>query len=224
MSIKNILDFLAELNENNNREWFAEQKDRFDACRKDFEQIGKELILQISQFDEEIKGLEAKDCIFRIYRDTRFSQNKTPYKDHFGIFIASKGGRKSERGGYYLHIQPGKSFVATGVWCPPAPLLKALRFAVYDNFDEFSEIVNEVEFKTKFKLYDGEKLKKVPREFPADFEGGDFLKYKHYMAEHQITDELITSADAVQSVVAHFKTSYPLNRFLNYTVDEFQNN
>ncbi len=223
MSISNILQYLSDLAENNNREWFAEHKDRFDVCRKDFEQIGKGLILSISQFDEEIKGLEAKDCIFRIYRDTRFSHNKTPYKDHFGIFIASKGGRKSERGGYYFHLQPGNCFVATGVWCPPPPLLKTLRKAVYDNFDEFSEIIEEDIFKKNFKLYEGDKLKKVPREFPAEFEGGDYLKLKHYMAEHYFSNEDICTDNGIEKVVSLFEACYQFNRFLNYTVDEFLN-
>lgn len=224
MSIRNILNFLVELNENNNREWFATQKERFDNLRADFESIGKHLILNLSQFDEDLKGLEAKDCVFRIYRDTRFSHNKTPYKDHFGIFIASKGGRKSERGGYYLHLQPGHSFLATGVWCPTAPLLKALRKAVYENFDEFTEIIETSNFITKFKLFEGDKLKKVPRDFPAEFEGGEFLKLKHYMAEHHFSDEEICTENAINEVIKLFKATYPLNRFLNYTVDEYLNN
>ncbi len=223
MSIPNILNFLTDLNANNNREWFAEHKESFDECRKDFENIGKELILSISQFDEEIKGLEAKDCIFRIYRDTRFSQNKTPYKNHFGIFIASKGGRKSERGGYYFHIQPGNSFLATGVWSPPAPLLKSLRKAVYDNFDEFMEIMDAENFIKNFKLYEEDKLKKTPREFPAEFEGAAFLKLKHYMAEHYFTDNEICAEDGIERVKTLFEATYPFNHFLNYTVDEFQN-
>ncbi|MFT3754280.1 MAG: DUF2461 domain-containing protein [Paludibacter sp.] len=133
MNIHNILQFLEELKINNNREWFAENKDKYDVVRSDFEKLSKELIQQIAGFDEDIKHVDVKDCVFRIYRDTRFSHDKTPYKTHFGVFIASAGGRKSQRGGYYLHLDPAGCFIATGVWCPQPDLLKALRQSVYDN-------------------------------------------------------------------------------------------
>ncbi|MEI8085544.1 MAG: DUF2461 domain-containing protein, partial [Paludibacter sp.] len=104
MQINNLLQFLSELTINNNREWFAENKAWYDKVRAEFELLSKDLIVEISKFDEEIKHVEAKDCVFRIYRDTRFSHDKTPYKTHFGVFIATAGGRKSQRGGYYLHL------------------------------------------------------------------------------------------------------------------------
>ena len=89
MPIKNILHFINELKINNNREWFANNKSWYDQVRLEFEQLSKDLIIEISKFDQEIKNLEVKDCVFRIYRDTRFSHDKTPYKTHFGVFIAS---------------------------------------------------------------------------------------------------------------------------------------
>ena len=221
MSIHNILQFLKELKINNNREWFAENKVWYDQVKAEFEKISKELILEISKFDEEIKHVEVKDCVFRIYRDTRFSHDKTPYKTHFGVFIATAGGRKSQRGGYYLHLDPDGCFVAAGVWCPQPNLLKALRQSVYDNIDELNEILHKPEFSQYFvHFFDEDKLKTVPRGFPKDFPDAELLKLKHYMVEYKFDEKLIQSDDIVQQVAGIVKGAYPLNRFLNYTVDE----
>ena len=129
--MKDILDFLTELRQHNNRDWFNERKDRFYELRATFLNRVDELIRLISVFDEEISGLEAKDCVYRIYRDTRFSPDKTPYKTFFSAYIASKGGKKSLRAGYYLHLEPGNCLLGGGVWCPESKLLKELREAVY---------------------------------------------------------------------------------------------
>lgn len=221
MRIQDILSFLSDLKENNHREWFALQKERYEMSRRDFEQISDQLILEISRFDDEVKHLTAKDCVFRIYRDTRFAADKTPYKTHFGVFIAAGGGRKSERGGYYLHLEPEKSFVAVGVWCPPPPLLKALRQSIYENIDELKEIMAAPSFSKYFShFYDEEKLTKAPKGFPAEFPDVELLKLKHYMVEFSLSDSILSSEHFVSEVAKIMQSAYPLNRFLNYTVDE----
>jgi uncharacterized protein (TIGR02453 family) len=221
MNIDNILQFLEELKINNNREWFAENKARYDVVRADFEKLSKELILEISSFDEEIKRVEVKDCVFRIYRDTRFSKDKTPYKTHFGVFVATAGGRKSQRGGYYLHLDPDGCFIAVGVWCPQPDLLKALRQSVYDNMDELNEIRHNAEFSQYFNdFYDEDKLKTVPRGFPKDFPDAELLKLKHYMVEYKLDEKIMKGDNFIQQIAEVAKCAYPLNRFLNYTVDE----
>lgn len=221
MNIHNILQFLNELKINNNREWFAENKVRYDKLKTDFENLSKELIREISLFDEEIKHVEAKDCVFRIYRDTRFSHDKTPYKTHFGVFIASAGGRKSQRGGYYLHLDPDGCFFGAGVWCPQPELLKALRQSVYDNIDELNEIRKSPDFAQYFNdFFEEDKLKTVPRGFPKDFPDAELLKLKHYLVEYKFDDQFVNSDNFIQRVVEVAKCAYPLNVFLNYTVDE----
>lgn len=221
MKTSYILDFLSQLNENNNREWFAENKDRYEATKAEFEQISNSLILEISKFDEEIKHVAVKDCIFRIYRDTRFSNDKTPYKTHYGVFIAAGGGRKSVRGGYYFHLEPGKCFVAAGVWCPPPEVLKALRQSVYDNIDEFREIRLQTEFSKYFSdFYQEDKLKTAPKGFPKEFPEIELLKLKHYMVEYKLSDQILSNENFVSKVAEIFKAAHPLNVFLNYTVDE----
>jgi uncharacterized protein (TIGR02453 family) len=221
MDIQNIIGFLSKLNENNNREWFAENKHLYESAKSDFEKISKALILEIIKFDEDIKHVDIKDCIFRIYRDTRFSKDKTPYKTHFGVFIASAGGRKSKRGGYYLHLDPTGCFVAVGVWCPPPATLKALRQSVYDNIDELNEIRRSDDFSKYYSnFYDEDKLKTVPSGFSKDFEDAELLKLKHYMVEYKLDNNFLKSPNFIQQLAEILKSGYPLNRFLNYTVDE----
>ncbi|MDD2285350.1 MAG: DUF2461 domain-containing protein [Paludibacter sp.] len=221
MKITNILSFLSDLNENNTREWFALNKDRYEQTKSDFEKISQLLIDKIACFDEEINHLSAKDCVFRIYRDTRFSQDKTPYKTHYGVFIAAGGGRKSVRGGYYLHFEPGKSFVAVGVWCPPPEILKALRQSVYNNIEELKEIIHHPEFKKYFQgFYEGEKLKTAPKGFPKDFPEIELLKLKHYMVEYPLPENLLSDENFVSILAEILQKAQPLNAFLNYTVDE----
>ncbi len=220
MPIREVLAFLSDLKEHNDREWFAANKTRYLAAREAFELRVRELISEISGFDEDIKTVDAKDCLFRIYRDTRFSSDKTPYKTHFGAYIASGGGRKSPRAGYYLHLEPGASFLAAGLWCPEAHILKALRRSVYENIDEFNEIRLSKEFAELFPVFfDEDKLKKLPPGFPKDFPEAEFLKLKHYIVEFPIEDKWMTEELLAARVASVLKTAYPLNRFLNYTVD-----
>lgn len=221
MHTEDIINFLRELNENNNREWFAQNKSRYERVRSKFEEISRLLIAEISVFDNDIKNVDVKDCVFRIYRDIRFSTDKTPYKTHFGVYIASAGGRKSQRGGYYLHLDPAGSFIAVGVWCPPPNILKALRQSICDNIDELNEIRNEVGFNTYFKtFFEEDKLKNVPAGFPRDFPDAELLKLKHYMVEYKLDDKLLNAPDFVSQLVQIARVGYPLNKFLNYTVDE----
>lgn len=221
MHTEDIINFLRELNENNNREWFAQNKSRYERVRSKFEEISRLLIAEISVFDNDIKNVDVKDCVFRIYRDIRFSTDKTPYKTHFGVYIASAGGRKSQRGGYYLHLDPAGCFIAVGVWCPPPNILKALRQSICDNIDELNEIRNEVGFSTYFKtFFEEDKLKNVPAGFPRDFPDAELLKLKHYMVEYKLDDKLLNAPDFVSQLVQIARVGYPLNKFLNYTVDE----
>lgn len=221
MLVNDILNFLNELKVNNNREWFAVNKSRYESLRIGYEQIVKQLILEISIFDEEIKHVQVKDCVFRIYRDTRFSHDKTPYKTHFGAYIAAGGGRKSQRGGYYLHIDPAGSFIAVGIWSPEPDLLKVLRQSVYANIEEFNTIRKQQDFAANFPVFFEEnKLKTVPRNFPKDFQDADLLKLKHYIVENQMTDAMVCSENAVAKIAELAKIAYPLNRFLNYSIDE----
>ena len=142
-----------------------------------------------------------------------------------GAYIASYGGRKSPRGGYYFHLEPGACFLAVGIWMPEPAMLKALREAVYENIDEFKEIINEKSFKANFgdKFEEQDMLKTAPKGFPKDFEDIYFLKLKHYIVNKNLSEDFFEQKDYLSEIVKIFKAGYPMNRFLNYTVDEVMN-
>lgn len=218
IDMEEIFRFLKELRRHNDREWFHANKALYLEVKARHEKFIDNIIRELAKVDGEVDGLTAKDCIFRIYRDTRFSLDKSPYKTHIGAFIA-KGGRMSPRGGYYVHLEPGASLLSGGIWCPPPALLKALRMDIYGNVEEFSEILHEPEF-SKYYHLDGEKLKKVPAPFPKDFPQADWLKYKYYVVTCNEKDSFFEGDGAVDRIVKRLSLILPFNRFLNYTVDE----
>ena len=210
-----IYDFLVKLVANNDREWFREHKSEYEEVKNEHEKAVTWLINQISLFDENIKNVKAKDCIFRIYRDTRFSPDKTPYKDHIGAYIAPNGGRKSEYAGYYVHISPTESFISGGIYCPQPNVLKALRSAIYHNIDEYLSIVNEKEYKKYFTDFFSEPLKTVPPGFPKDFEHADLLKCRHYSPSSPVSNDFWKNPNCLEEIIKRFKILYPFNQFMN---------
>lgn len=158
-----LFDFLNKLAINNNREWFHHNKGEFDELRALWINDIQRLISLMSKYDDTLNGVDAKDCVYRIYRDIRFSPNKLPYKTYFSAVIA-QGGRKTLKGCCYLHVQPGESGLHGGIWCPEMPLLTRLRHEVEDNIDEFMTIINDVGFKERYRLV-GDSLKSMPKGF-----------------------------------------------------------
>ena len=215
-----ILDFLRELRAHNDRIWFQANKGRYDMLRLVFIEETQELINRLSLFDPEIANLEAKDCIYRIYRDLRFSPDKTPYKCHFAAYIAL-GGKSSLRGGYYLHIEPGGCLLAGGVWCPPPPLLKRLRKDIYDHIEEMEAIMEDPAFKNVYPGLESEMLKRMPIGFPVDTPYGHVLRHKDFTVVSRKPDAYFTASDWMEHTVNDFKLLCPFNNFLNYTVDEY---
>ena len=212
---KSVLEFLSDLEANNNREWFNENKKRYEQARDKFLDFTENVINGISMFDDSVKNLSAKDTLFRIYRDVRFGKDKSPYKTHFGAYI-SKGGRKSIYGGYYLHIQPGgESLIAGGIHCPESSNLKKLRTEIMYRPEIFKKIIYSKEIVDTFgELYE-DKLKSAPRGFDKNFEDIELLKYKEYTLLKKIEDKEVLNADFYNNLLGNFKKLEPLNSFLN---------
>lgn len=212
--MENVLLFLSDLKENNNREWFHANKDRYQDAKKTFEIFVTKLLAELSNIDKELAGLEAKQCIFRIFRDVRFSKDKSPYKINMGAAM-TKGGRKSPYATYYIHLEPGNSFAGGGIWqALPIPL-KAMRQEVYYNAGEFKDIINDPIFVKYFDVMMGDKLKRPPRDFPAEFPDIELLKYKSYVVGHPLDDKLVTSDNLMDELRGTYKALYPFNRFIN---------
>ncbi|MGL4292437.1 MAG: DUF2461 domain-containing protein [Bacteroidales bacterium] len=219
LRMKAMFQFLQDLSRNNNREWFQEHKADYDSYREVFEFMVQELIDEIAMFDASVAGLQAKQTLFRIYRDTRFSHDKTPYKTHFGAWIA-KGGRKSEFPGYYLHLEPGYCLIAAGIWHPDPKLLKMVRQEIYDNLDDFLEIIRDREFIDAFGEVQGGSLRTMPRGFAKDFPEPHLLMLKDYFVEKPLRESFFDE-NWVINASATLKKALPFNRFLANVVDEF---
>lgn len=215
--MKTIIDFISKLKNNNNRDWFNANKNDFLVAKSDFEMVVNRLISKIHKFDPEIGTLAAKDCVFRIYRDVRFSKDKSPYKTNMGGFIA-KGGRKGMSAGYYLHIDTDQAFIAGGMYMPPADILKKIRQEIMYNIDEFKSIISASSFVKYFGQIEGEKLKRPPKDFPSDFADIDLLKFKSYTVMHPVTTEKILAPDFENYTANVFKEMYELNSFLNKAI------
>lgn len=217
--MKQILNFLADLAANNNREWFAAHKSEYEACRKTFEDFTARYIERLTDIEPEIAGLTPKDCIWRIYKDIRFSADKRPFKEWMGTYPAIHGGKKSRYGGYYVHLQPGHCMFAAGIWCPDKDLLLALRNEMLNNYDEVEEIMAQDSWKKYFTDFSTDwSLKRVPMGFPADFVHADWLKLKAYTFAAPLTDEQVCSPDFLDLVVDMSRSAKPMNDFLNYSV------
>lgn len=208
-------NFLKNLKENNNRDWFQEHKEEHDAARENVLAFVGKLTAELAKADPKIPAdLDPKNCVMRIYRDIRFSKDKTPYKNNFGAGISENG--KSFKGpGYYLHISSGESFLAGGCWMPEADQLKAIRQEIDYNGAEFKKIVENATFKKYFGELDNEaKLKTMPKGYPPDHPDIEYLKLKSFTITRVIKQTELTDKKALQTVAEIFKHMYPFMVFL----------
>ncbi len=213
---KSTLEFLGGLKHNNNREWFLENQKGYRDAKNNFETFVQTLINGIVTFDPIIKGLEVKSCVFRINRDIRFSNDKSPYKTNFGAFIVRGGKMNGDKfAGYYFHIEPGASLIAGGAYVPPSPWLKSIRENISEEPDKFLEIISDKNFVKYFGTIDGEKLKTAPKGFPSDHPQIEFLKMKSFLALREATDAEVIEPGYMEKVITAFKVMKPLNDFLN---------
>lgn len=213
-----IMEFLKLLEKNNNREWFEQNKVMYESARNNFIKFVEFIIGEIRKFDKDIENVQAKDCLFRIYRDVRFSKDKLPYKTNFGAYIAPQG-RKSVLAGYYFHIEPSSVFVAGGNYMPDADVLNAIRQEIYFHSSDFKKIIYNKNFKKYFpELDDSDKLKKPPKNFPADFADIDLLKYKNYDVMSPIDKRMLRDDKFTEYVTEGFRVMYPFISFLRNAV------
>ncbi len=211
--------FLNELSNNNNRKWFADNKPLYIEAKSAFEEVISTLISTVAEVDPDMKDVTPKESIFRIFRDVRFSKDKTPYKTHFDAFIAKKGGRKSIYAGYYLHLTPGNSLFGGGIYAPIPEILKALRQEIFNFPDEFKSIINNLDFKMVYNQLFEDKLIMAPKGFPRDFPNVELLKYKSYITSHPLSDDDLSSPELQDKFRMLINTLYPFNAFLNRAID-----
>lgn len=219
MTLTKSISFLKKLEYNNNREWFHENKETYNAAKKEFEDFINLLIPLVAEIDKTVEGTNAKNCIFRIYRDVRFSKDKRPYKTNFGAYI-NEGGKKCINAGYYFHLEPGGCFAGGGIYMPPTPILTKVRTQIMENTQEYLSIINDEHFKTTFGKVEGEKLKSAPRGFSKDYEHIELLKFKSYTATKAFAEKKVLSENFINVLISTFKTLKPFNDFINNALKE----
>jgi uncharacterized protein (TIGR02453 family) len=218
------IEFLTLLKENNDKLWFQENKDLYEKAKVEFEKFTALMIEKVKAIDSSIAKPAPKDCIFRIFRDVRFSHDKTPYKTNFGAYVARGGGRKSIYGGYYLHLEPASAMFAGGIWMPQPNILKALRNDIFHKTDAFLEIVSAPAFVKHFgKLDEENMLKTTPKDFPKDFKHVDLLKYKSFTMSKPIQIENFSDEEFINEMVEVFSAMLPFNNWANDLIEDIEN-
>lgn len=215
------ISFLKSLSKNNNKPWFDEHRKQYEAAKKDFEGFIQQVIDTHGKNDQAISSLKAKECMFRINRDVRFSKDKSPYKTNFGASI-NAGGKKSMRAGYYIHLEPGKSFAGGGLYMPQPADLKKVRQEIDYNLDEFRSIIEGKKFKSIYGGLSSDselKLTRVPQGFDKNSPAADYLTYKSFIAMQAIPDSEFLDKNITRTITKAFVELQPLLNFLNRNID-----
>lgn len=209
------LEFLDELKNNNHRDWFQANQKRYDAYKKDYRQLAEAFIAEMSKGDETLSQLEAKNCMFRINRDIRFSKDKSPYKTNMGLWMSS-GAKGFNLAGYYVHVEKGASFIAAGLHQPDAAELKKIRREIDGFHEDLEAIVNEPEFKKLYSDLDRDNmLKTMPKGYEKDHPAIEFLKLKTFTATAKLSDKDIQDKDFVKKTAKKLLVLKPLVEFIN---------
>jgi uncharacterized protein (TIGR02453 family) len=209
------LRFLRALKRNNDREWFRARKDQYEEhVRAPMIAVIERLARDFQSFAPEIVA-SPKTSLYRIYRDTRFSDNKTPLKTQVSASFRWKNLPKGEGAGLYLEVHPQWVWMGGGFWAPPAPQLVRIREHIADTFPELQKLSGARAFTSVFGTLDGEKLTRVPRGYPKDHPAAEYLKFKQFLAGRQFPPEFATSAEFYPALVQTYKAAMPLIRFLN---------
>jgi uncharacterized protein (TIGR02453 family) len=213
--MKKSVEFLKKIKKNNNKEWFDKNRPAYEEAKKEFTGIIEDTLAQCQKFDKLLAGMQAKKTLFRINRDIRFSKNKSPYKTNFGSRMMP-GTKDNMIPGYYLHVEPGNSFLAGGSYMPEPGQLAAIRQEIDYNFKDFKKILAHKDFKKYFggKLSDEEKLANPPKGYDKENPAVEFLKYKHFIVYHKVNDKVLLSPKFSQYASGVFKAMHPFLTFL----------
>jgi uncharacterized protein (TIGR02453 family) len=221
MLTKESLQFLDDLKANNNRDWFQDNKKRYEIFKKDYHQLVSDFLDAMKPLDPSLALLQVKDCTFRINRDIRFSKDKSPYKAHLGVWLSS-GAKGANRSGYYVHIEKGASFIAGGFYSPDSEELKKVRKEIAFFYDDLEEILKEKNFKKEFGSLDineNNSLKSMPRGYEKDHPAIEFLKLKSFTVSQKYDISEVTKKDFVAKMSQKLITLKPFNEFINRALE-----
>ncbi|OYQ31984.1 TIGR02453 family protein [Flavobacterium cyanobacteriorum] len=214
---KETLQFISDLKANNNRDWFQANQKRYDAYKKEYKQLIEAFIAEMSKGDASLAQLEPKHCSFRINRDIRFTKDKSPYKTNMGIWMC-EGRKGTNKAGYYVHIEPGASFVAGGLYMPEVADLKKVRREIAGFYEDLEAIVGHEVFIKLFGTLDRDEniaLKTAPKDFDKEHPAIEFLKLKSFTATAKISDKELDDKNFVKKTSEKLLVLKPLIEFLN---------
>ncbi len=216
------LEFFRELRENNHKEWFDQNRKRYENVKKDYHRLVGELLHKMQKFDPSLGHLQIKDCTFRINRDIRFSKDKTPYKTHLSI-IMSPHGKKMEYASYYVHLdEAAGSFAGGGIYMPGSEALKKIRAEISAFPEDLEEILASEDFSQTYNGLDKDekfRLTRPPKGFQADHPAIELLKYKSFTASRTLPEKWLSDPRGIDEVVEILKKVKPLNDFINRGLD-----
>lgn len=218
MITKSTLDFLTKIKKNNNRDWFEKNKDKYISARDNVADLIDAFLKEAVKFEKGLANLSSKDCVYRIYRDVRFSKDKKPYKNNLGASV-NVGGKKAMNAGYYIHIEPGRAFIAGGMWMPPTDQIKMIRQEIDYNGKDIRSILKKKDFKAYYGGLDKEyALKSSPKGYPKDHPDIDLLKLNSYIVFHKFTDAQVMKKDFPKQLAKGAKIMKPFLDFLNTAI------
>lgn len=218
--ISQLFEFLQQLAANNNRQWFAENKSQYIELRQLWENDIDRLIAYMSTWDSRLSHLSAKTTAYRIYRDIRFSPDKSPFKTHFGAAF-SPYGKSTHRAALYLHMDNSpQSGIYGGLWCPDSSMLRKIRRAIVDNIEEFEDIVNSPDLISTFPDWCGESLKTVPKGYDRNHPLAHYIRLKDFARFAHIPRQQFLNPDWPEIIAEKFSKIAPLIQFLNYSISE----
>ena len=217
--MKKTIEFLSELRLNNNREWFEAHKGEYKEALAEFNAFAEQMIVAMPSIDPDLAGLTLRDCTYRIYRDTRFSHDKSPYKTHMGVYFC-RGGKKSGYAGYYFHVEPaggdflGNSLLGIGLYCPEPAVLRSMRDEIMDNGANIDDAVK----RTGFLPDTQNKLMRVPKGYPADSPWAEYLKMKDFSFYSPVDESWLLAPGLVDRAVEMFRPTVEINKIVNRAV------
>ncbi|MEZ4838812.1 DUF2461 domain-containing protein [Flavobacterium sp.] len=221
MARKEALQFIEDLKNNNNKEWFHENKKRYETFKKEYQNLIAEILQEMKPLDTALANLEVKNCTFRINRDIRFSKDKSPYKSNMGIWLSTNRNLKNSPG-YYIHFEKGCSFIAGGLYCPESEELKKVRKEIAFFYEDLEKISSNAAFKKEFGAFDRDDanvLKKAPKDYDPNHPAIEFLKLKSFTATQKIKDDLFLDTDFAKKIAQKLIALKPLNDFLNRALE-----
>ena len=215
--MKSILDFLSELSEHNDRTWFEANRDRYKQVKKRMDEVAAEFIEAVAAFDPAVEGVQVKDATYRIYRDTRFTKDKSPYKTWFGVYVCPRG-KKSGFSGYYMHVEPDQNhyMLCTGAYCPTAGEIRSVREEIMTEGDAF---VESIEAATGFEVDWSSAMKRMPQGWSAEDQHSEYYRLRNFLLVKLVDKEYFLRPDAIQQAAKDMQYTRPFNDTLNRAIE-----